>query len=69
MTKSWLCKNLEGNNSRQKEQQVQRPCGEIELDIIKIAGSRKETSNKDTEIIDVHPGPTADLLYHLVKCR
>ena len=47
---------------------MQRPCGETELGITKITGSRKETSNKDSEIIDVHPGPTADLLYHLVKC-
>lgn len=48
---------------------MQGPCGEIELGITKKTGSRKETSNKDSEIIDVHPGPTADLLYHLVKCR
>lgn len=48
---------------------MQRPCGETEVGITKITGSRKETSNKDSEIIDVHPGPTADLLYHLVKCK
>ena len=69
MTMSWSCENLEGNNSRQKEQQVQEPCGETELGITKKTGSRKETSNKDLEIRDVHPGPTADLLCHLVKCR
>ena len=48
---------------------MQYPFGEIELGITKKTGSRKETSNKDSEIRDVHPGPTADLLYHLVKCR
>lgn len=46
---------------------MQSPCGGNELGITIITGSREEVS--DSGVTDLHPGPTADLLYHLVKSR